>query len=92
MFAAVVYSELILVWVALINAVLLVCFKDVGVQVAITVLETLNRLISDLETLRSEAGAWQAHWNQTANHVDWRFTAEDARIKLKVERIDTIMI
>ncbi len=45
--------------------------------------QCLNRRIPDLETLRSEAEAWQAHRNQTANRVDWQFTADDARIKLK---------
>ena len=45
--------------------------------------QCLNRRIPDLETLRSEAEAWQAHRNQTANRVDWRFTTQDARIKLK---------
>ena len=45
--------------------------------------QCLNRRISDLETLRSETQAWQKHRNETAGPVDWRFTAEDARIKLK---------
>ena len=45
--------------------------------------QCLNRRISDLETLRSKAEAWQKHRNQNAGPVDWRFTAEDARIKLK---------
>ena len=45
--------------------------------------QCLNRRIPDLETLRSEVEAWQAHRNRTANRVDWQFTTEDARIKLK---------
>ena len=45
--------------------------------------QCLNRRIPDIETLRSEAEAWQTHRNQTANKVDWRFTTQDARIKLK---------
>ena len=45
--------------------------------------QCLNRRIPDLETLRSEAEAWQTHRNQIANRVDWRFTTQDARIKLK---------
>ncbi len=43
----------------------------------------LNRRIPDLETLRSEAEAWQKHRNPNAGRVDWRFTTQDARIKLK---------
>ena len=45
--------------------------------------QCLNRRISDIETLRSEAEAWQIYRNQTASRVDWRFTTQDARIKLK---------
>ena len=45
--------------------------------------QCLNRRIPDIETLRAETEAWQIHRNQTANTVDWHFTTEDARIKLK---------
>lgn len=45
--------------------------------------QCLNRRIPDIETLRSEAEAWQAYRNRTANRVNWRFTTQDARIKLK---------
>ena len=45
--------------------------------------QCLNRRIPDLETLRSEAAAWQKHRNQNAGRVDWQFTTDDARIKLK---------
>ena len=45
--------------------------------------QCLNRRIPDLQTLRSETEAWQAHRNKTANRVDWQFTTQDARIKLK---------
>ena len=45
--------------------------------------QCLNRRLPDIETLRSEAAAWQTYRNQTANRVDWRFTTQDARIKLK---------
>ena len=45
--------------------------------------QCLNSRISDLETLRSEAEAWQKYRNQNAGPVDLRFTTQDARIKLK---------
>ena len=45
--------------------------------------QCLNRRIPDLQTLRSEVAAWQAHRNRTAGPVDWRFRTHDARIKLK---------
>lgn len=34
-------------------------------------------------TLEREVAAWQAARNGAARGVDWRFTTEDARIKLK---------
>jgi hypothetical protein len=34
-------------------------------------------------TLQAEVRAWQEHHDRTATTVDWRFTTQDARIKLK---------
>ena len=45
--------------------------------------QCLCRRIPDLETLRSETQAWQLKRNAEAKGVDWRFTTEDARIRLK---------
>ena len=45
--------------------------------------QCLNRRIPDLQTLRSEVEAWQKHRNENAGRVDWRFTTDNARIKLK---------
>jgi len=43
----------------------------------------LDRRIPDLETLRREATAWAERRNAEQASVDWQFTTEDARIKLK---------
>ncbi len=43
----------------------------------------LDRRIPAADTLKTEVAAWEAKRNQTANTVDWRFTTQDARIKLK---------
>lgn len=45
--------------------------------------QCLDRRIPDQDTLRKEADAWMGKRNGNAKPVDWRFTAEDARIKLK---------
>lgn len=45
--------------------------------------QCLSRRLPDLETVRKEVNAWTASRNQARNGVDWRFTTEDARIKLK---------
>lgn len=39
--------------------------------------------IPDMETLRVETKAWQIDRNRRQRGVDWRFTTEDARIRLK---------
>ena len=45
--------------------------------------QCLNRRIPDQETLNAEAQAWARERNDRVVKVDWRFTTEDARIKLK---------
>ncbi len=45
--------------------------------------QCLDRRIPDRETLGAETGAWQRRRNRDSIRVDWRFTTEDARIKLK---------
>ena len=45
--------------------------------------QCLCRRIPDIETLSAEAVAWAAARNAAAKRVDWRFTTEDARIRLK---------
>ena len=53
------------------------------IELSIFSRQCLNRRIPDLQTLRSEVEAWQKHRNQNAGRIDWRFTTDDARIKLK---------
>ena len=53
------------------------------IELSIFSRQCLSRRIPDLQTLRSEAEAWQQHRNQKAGRVDWQFTTDDARIKLK---------
>lgn len=45
--------------------------------------QCLNRRIPDIESLKREAAHWQNQRNNINSTVDWRFTCEDARIKLK---------
>jgi hypothetical protein len=45
--------------------------------------QCLNRRIADQPTLQNETAAWQHSRNKLGGQVDWRFTTEDARIKLK---------
>jgi hypothetical protein len=45
--------------------------------------QCLHRRIPDKETLNREVAAWQTSRNQSQTKAEWRFTAADARIKLK---------
>ena len=53
--------------------------------------QCLNRRIGDIETLRQEVTAWYQERNQTQKGVDWQFTTQDARTRLKrlYPQIDT---
>jgi hypothetical protein len=43
----------------------------------------LDRRMADLETVRHETKAWEHERNAQQTGVDWQFTTEDARIRLK---------
>ena len=43
----------------------------------------LDRRIPDRETLERETTAWYTQRNQSQKSVDWQFTTDDARIRLK---------
>jgi hypothetical protein len=45
--------------------------------------QCLARRIPTLELMRKEVAAWELDRNNRAANIDWRFTTEDARIKLK---------
>jgi hypothetical protein len=45
--------------------------------------QCLDRRIPDMDSLKQEIAAWENNRNEKSNSVDWRFTTDDARIKLK---------
>jgi hypothetical protein len=45
--------------------------------------QCLDRRIPDKQTLIDETTAWQNKRNRKQANIDWRFTTDDARIKLK---------
>lgn len=45
--------------------------------------QCLDRRIPDIETLRQETSAWEQRRNACHKGVDWQFTTQNARIKLK---------
>ena len=53
------------------------------IELSVLSRQCLDRRIPDKVTLQAEVTAWQERRNATGGTVDWRFTTEDARIKLK---------
>ena len=53
------------------------------IELGVLTRQCLNRRIPDQHTLAREISAWENQRNQAKAKVDWRFTNEDARIKLK---------
>ena len=45
--------------------------------------QCLNRRIDDIAVVRSESSVWQKHRNNKGSKVNWQFTTENARTKLK---------
>ncbi|MDR2569997.1 MAG: IS630 family transposase [Oscillospiraceae bacterium] len=45
--------------------------------------QCINRRIANIDGLNNELFAWQAEYSNTENSVNWQFTTDDARIKLK---------
>jgi hypothetical protein len=45
--------------------------------------QCLNRRISDIETMRNEVDSWQTNRNNHIKKINWQFTTDKARTKLK---------
>lgn len=45
--------------------------------------QCLNRRLDNMDEVEREVKAWVEHRNKNAYVVNWQFTTEDARIKLK---------
>jgi hypothetical protein len=45
--------------------------------------QCLDQRIADQENLKLAVDAWEAERNRVGSKINWRFTTQDARIKLK---------
>jgi hypothetical protein len=45
--------------------------------------QCLSRRIDNLQEMRGETRAWQQGRDNAGARIDWQFTNEDARVKLK---------
>ena len=53
------------------------------IELSVLTKQCLDRRIPDIPTLRRETAAWADRRNAEQTGVDWQFTTDDARIKLK---------
>ena len=53
------------------------------IELSVLTKQCLGRRIPDMVTLQQEAQAWYRKRNANQKAVDWQFTSDDARVKLK---------
>jgi DDE superfamily endonuclease len=53
------------------------------IELSVLSRQCLERRVPDFETLQAEARAWQDRRDEKGVKIDWRFTTENARVKLK---------
>ena len=53
------------------------------IELSVLAEQCLDRRLANRATLAREVAAWQTARNAAGRRVDWRFTTDDARIKLK---------
>ena len=53
------------------------------IELSVLSRQCLDRRVPDFETLSAEAHAWQQRRDEKGVRIDWRFSTDDARIKLK---------
>jgi hypothetical protein len=53
------------------------------IELSVFTKQCLDRRIPDIDTLKQESQAWFLQRNLSLKAVDWRFSTDDARIKLK---------
>jgi transposase len=53
------------------------------IELSVLSRQCLNRRVPDFETLSAEAHAWQQRRDEKGVRIEWRFSTDDARIKLR---------
>jgi hypothetical protein len=54
-----------------------------AIELNVLIGQCLNRRIDNIQTLRLDVAAWQARRDQVNAGIDWQFSVDKARIKLK---------
>ncbi len=53
------------------------------IEIGVLKRQCLDCRVYDTATLRAEVAAWQQRRNEINRAIDWQFTTDDARIKLR---------
>jgi transposase len=53
------------------------------IELSVLSRQCLDRRVPNFDTLEAEVVAWQQRRDETGGKIEWRFSTEDARIKLK---------
>jgi hypothetical protein len=53
------------------------------IELSVLARQCLQRRIPDREALAGEVEAWEEERNSVESSIEWRFTSDEARIKLK---------
>jgi transposase len=53
------------------------------IELSVLTRQCLNRRIGSLQEMANEVDAWQTHRNNANAQIDWQFTTDSARVKLK---------
>jgi hypothetical protein len=53
------------------------------IEINVLVNHGLSKRVSSMQQMRKEVAAWNKNRNQCASKINWRFSTDDARIKLK---------
>ena len=53
------------------------------IELSVLSRQCLDRRVADFESLQGEVASWQERRDAAGGKIDWRFSPEDARIKLK---------
>ena len=53
------------------------------IELSVLSRQCLDRGVPDFETLQAEVEGWQDRRDAMGGGIDWRFSTEDARLKLK---------
>ena len=53
------------------------------IELSVVTQQCLDRRIPDIDTLNAQLSAWEKSRNNSSGHVDWHFSTEQARCKLK---------